>query len=96
LTQQLLDEVGVTLDAFTLVVSAADDDAEIAAYLREHAAPESYARWNAFITKREPRGGNRAEAATVYPWLTQRPDLTLVLDVLEEDDRRAFATPPQR
>jgi hypothetical protein len=87
----MLDEVGVTLEAFTLAVSAADDDHEVATFLRERAQPGSYDRWNAFIATREPRGGNRAEALTVFPWLAERPDLTLVLDVLSEDDKRTFA-----
>jgi hypothetical protein len=95
LTQSMLDELGVSLDAFTLVVSAADSDAEIAAYLREHAPPAAYEKWNTWLLAREPRGGNRAEALTVYPWLAQRPDLTLVLDVLDEDDRLAFAVLPE-
>ncbi len=81
LTQSMLDELGVTLDVFTLAV---------AAFLREHARPGSYDRWNAFISTCEPRGGNRAEALTVFPWLGERPDLVLILDVLTEDDRRTF------
>jgi len=32
----------------------------------------------------------RAEALAAYPFLAQRPDLRLSLDVLEEDDRQMF------
>jgi len=92
LTQTMLDTLGVSLDAFTLAVSAADDDGEVAAFLREHAAPGSFESWNALVAKREPRGGNRAEALEIYPWLKDRPDLILVLDVLAEDDALSFAT----
>jgi hypothetical protein len=91
LTQTMLDTLGIPLDAFTLGVSAADDDAEVAAFLRERTAPAAYESWNALVTKREPRGGNRAEAIQIYPWLRDRPDIILVLDVLAEDDRLAFA-----
>jgi hypothetical protein len=91
LTQAMLETLGVPLDAFTLAVSAADDDDEVAAFLREQAPRSKYATWNAVLCAREPRGGNRAEALTVYPWLAERPDLVLVLDVLEEDDKRSFS-----
>ncbi len=90
LTQMMLDTLGIPLDTFTLVVAAADDESEIATFLREHGASAKYASWNAFVTAREPRGGNRAEALTVYPWLKERPDLLLVLDVLAEDDHQSF------
>jgi hypothetical protein len=91
LTQMMLETLGVSLDTFTLVVAAADDESEIATFLREHAASAEYAGWNAFVSAREPRGGNRAEALTVYPWLKDRPELLLVLDVLAEDDNQSFA-----
>ena len=91
LTQAMLETLGVPLDAFTLAGSAADDDDEGAAFLREQAPRSKYATWNAVLCAREPRGGNRAEALTVYPWLAERPDLVLVLDVLEEDDKRSFS-----
>ena len=88
---RVVNPLGVPLDAFTLAVSAADDDDEVAAFLREQAPRSKYATWNAVLCAREPRGGNRAEALTVYPWLAERPDLVLVLDVLEEDDKRSFS-----
>jgi hypothetical protein len=43
------------------------------------------------VSHRLPRGGDRAEAIGAYPWLADRAELPLALDVLEEDDRRAFA-----
>jgi hypothetical protein len=90
LTQMMLNTLGVSLDEFTLVVSAADYDGEVATFLRGQASADAYTAWNALVAKREPRGGNRAEALTFYPWLAQRPDLTLILDVLEEDDKQSF------
>ncbi len=90
LTQMMLDSLGLALDTFTLVVAAADDESEVAAFLRERGTASKYASWNAFVSAREPRGGNRAEALTVYPWLKDRPELVLVLDVLAEDDNQSF------
>jgi hypothetical protein len=91
LTQTMLDTLGISLETFTLVVAAADDDGEIAASLREHGAAAKYGGWNAWVAVREPRGGNRAEALTVYPWLGDHPKLILVLDVLAHDDELSFA-----
>jgi hypothetical protein len=91
LTQTMLDRLGVPLDAFMQSVSAAVDDADVARCVRGYANAEQYEDWNAWLRVREPRGGNRAEALTVFPWLADRPDLTRVLDVLEEDDKRQFA-----
>lgn len=90
LTQMMLDTLGIPLDTFTLGVIAADDDAEVATFLRERGAAAKYASWNDLVARREPRGGNRAEALAVYPWLRDRPELILVLDVLEEDDKQSF------
>jgi hypothetical protein len=93
LTQLMLDTLGIPLDAFSAAVADAANDDAVAAYVRAHAAPGAPERWNAIVAAREPRNGNRSEALTVYPWLAERPDLVLVLDVLEEDDHRHFAAP---
>jgi predicted trehalose synthase len=91
LTQAQLDALGIPLDAFTAAVAAADDDAAVAAFVRERTAPDARERWNERIARWLPRAGNRAEAIAFYPWLAARPDIVLVLDVLEEDDRLHFA-----
>lgn len=91
LTQTMLDMLGVPLDAFTTAVATAASDAEVVAFLRARASAEQLAAWNAFIVVREPRGGNRPEAESVMPWLRERPDLRLILDVLDEDDKQTFA-----
>lgn len=91
LTQTMLDQLGVPLDAFTQAVKSAVDDDEVARFVRGYANEAQYDDWNAWLRVREPRGGNRAEALTVFPWLAGRPDLIGVLDILEEDDRRQFA-----
>lgn len=90
-SQRLLDELGIASDAFAATVASAADDAAVAAFVAERAAPEKIAAWNRFVSERQPRGGNRAEALESYPWLHARPDLVLALDVLEEDDKQLFA-----
>jgi hypothetical protein len=39
---------------------------------------------------RQPRNGDRVAALETYPWLGERPDLIVGLDVLAEDDIRHF------
>jgi hypothetical protein len=92
LTQTMLDVLRIELDAFTRAVGAAAGDDDVVAFVREHAAPGTIGRWNELVARREPREGNRAEALGIYPWLAGRPDMLLVLDVLEEDDRLSFAS----
>jgi hypothetical protein len=90
-SQTQLDVLGIPLNEFTLAVAAADDEAEVAGFVRARCSPDAYAAWNERLRAWLPRAGNRAEAIEIYPWLAERPDLILVLDVLEEDDRLAFA-----
>jgi hypothetical protein len=90
-TTMLFAELGIELEAISAVVATATDDATVLAFVQRHTTAEAIQRWNTFISAREPRGGNRAEALEVYPWLHERPDLRLAVDVLAEDDRRLFA-----
>jgi hypothetical protein len=87
----LLDALDIELDALTAVVRDADGDASVAAFVRSETTPERIAAWNAMISERLPRGGDRAAALEVYPWLRDYPELPKALDVLAEDDRRHFA-----
>jgi hypothetical protein len=90
-TAWMLDMLGVPLDDFVKAVTEAESDDDVAAFMRSRVAPEKYGEWNAFAVKREPRNGNRAEALEAYPWLRDRPDLIVAVDILEEDDRQMFA-----
>lgn len=92
LTEMMLETLGVAVATFTLGVSAADDEAEVARFLREQTTPAKYDAWNGAIVERKPRAGNRTEALAAYPWLKDRPDLIYVLDVLAEDDTYSFAS----
>jgi|GEM_PF-354842 len=89
-TATMFDMLGIALEDVTAAVRSAASDDDVAAYVREHARPDGIKAWHAYVLAREPRNGNRAEAIAAYPFLAERPDLRLSLDVLEEDDRQTF------
>ncbi|MDQ6926149.1 MAG: DUF5069 domain-containing protein, partial [Candidatus Eremiobacteraeota bacterium] len=91
LSRMMLDTLEIDLAAFTSAVADAQDDAAVARFVTAATTPERIAAWNAWILARFPRGGDRDLALQSYPWLAERPELPLALDVLEEDDRRHFA-----
>jgi len=92
-SQMMLDELDIPVEAFTACVAAAKTDEDVATFVQAHAKPEKIAVWNAFVSQRQPRGGNRVEALVAYPWLHAHPDMLLALDVLAEDDKQHFMRP---
>lgn len=90
LTTTMLDKLGVTVEAFSAAVAAAETDDDVVAALRRMTTQEKLDAWNAFIAKREPRG-DRNLAMDTYPWLRSRPDMITALDCLAEDDRVYFS-----
>jgi hypothetical protein len=90
-SEMLLEALGIDAVAFTAVVADAAGDDDVARFVETSTSPERVAAWNAMILARLPRNGDRNAAYEAYPWLRERPDLVLALDVLEEDDRQHFA-----
>jgi Domain of unknown function (DUF5069) len=91
ITGQMLERFGISHDDFVAAVGAAASDADVVAFVRRHANQATIDEWNAWVNTREPRGNrDLPEVHEAYPWLKQRPDLRLVLDILAEDDRRFF------
>ncbi|HEV2739744.1 MAG TPA: DUF5069 domain-containing protein [Candidatus Elarobacter sp.] len=90
-SQMMLDALGIELDAFRAAVSDAANDDAVAAFVSAATSPDRIEPWNALVLARLPRNGDRNAAFEAYPWLRDRPDLVLALDVLEEDDRQHFA-----
>jgi len=90
-SQMLLDALGIELDAFRAVVADAANDDAVGAFVSASTSPDRVAEWNAMLLARLPRNGDRNAAHEAYPWLHERPDLVLAVDVLEEDDRQHFA-----
>ena len=90
-SEMQLETLGIELDAFHAAVADAADDEGVAAFVTASTTPDRIAEWNAFVLARLPRNGDRNAAYDAYPWLRERPDLILAVDVLEEDDRQHFA-----
>ena len=91
-TGLMLERFGIAEGDFVAAVGSAANESEIVAFVRRHASQATIDEWNAFVKTREPRGNrDLPEVLEIYPWLTERPDMRLVLDILAEDDRRLFA-----
>ena|SRR5579871_730877 len=91
-TGGMLERFGISHDDFIAAVGSAKSEADVVAFVRRHASQTTIDEWNAFVLAREPRGNrDLPEVLENYPWLKERPDLRLVLDVLAEDDRRSYA-----
>ncbi len=90
-SEMLLEALGIELDAFRAAVADAANDQAVGAFVSASTSPDLVTEWNAMILARLPRNGDRNAAHEAYPWLRERPDLVLALDVLEEDDRQHFA-----
>jgi hypothetical protein len=88
---KMFDMLGITQEAFIAAVASASTDDDVLAFVLEHTTPEKITAWNAWVSARQPRNGDRVAALEFYPWLGERPDLVFGLDVLEEDDNRYFA-----
>jgi hypothetical protein len=91
LSEMQLERLGIPLDDFVTAVAHASSDEEVGAFVHGACSDEKIAAWNDWIRQRQPRGGDREAAYELYPWLRERPDLIIALDVLAEDDRRLFA-----
>jgi predicted mannosyl-3-phosphoglycerate phosphatase (HAD superfamily) len=91
LSEMMLERFGIALDDFVAAVAKASSDEEVGTFVRAASSDEKIAEWNGWIRQRQPRGGDREAAYELYPWLRERPDLIIALDVLAEDDRRLFA-----
>jgi hypothetical protein len=91
-TGGMLERFGISPDDFIAAVGSAKSEADVVAFVRQHASQAKIDEWNAFVLAREPRGNrDLPEVLENYPWLKERPELRLVLDVLAEDDRRAYS-----
>jgi hypothetical protein len=91
-TGGMLERFGIAEDAFIAAVSAASNDADVLVFVRKHANQTTLDEWNTWVKDREPRGDRNLPAVhEIYPWLKDKPDMRLVLDILAEDDRRMYA-----
>ncbi len=95
-SETMLEMLGIELHDLTEAVRTARSDEDVAAFVTSRANAGAIARWQAYVLKRKPRGGNRDEAIAAYPFLAGRDDIGFSVDVLEEDDRLNFAAATDR
>ena len=87
---RLLEWLGVDEEAMRAAVAAAKDDDEVAAWLRAHTDASQYPEFNERTENRAVTDiPDRARFAANYPWWAEGGP-RLMVDVLEEDDRRMF------
>jgi hypothetical protein len=91
LSTMQLQTFGISAEQLLDAVRDAQSDEDVAAWIMTRVSPEQIEEWNAFVLARKPGGGNPEVQKQLYPWAPERPDLSLSLDFLEEDDRRHFA-----
>lgn len=90
-TETMLEMLGIGLADFVESVRTAHSDDDVAHFVSTHADADGIAKWHAYALARKPRGGNRDEAIKAYPFLADRDDIGISLDVLAEDDTLAFS-----
>jgi hypothetical protein len=91
-TGGMLERFGISQDDFIAAVGSAANEADVVAFVRKHADKAKTDEWNAWVQDREPRGDRNLPAVLeIYPWLKDKPELRLVLDILAEDDKRTYA-----
>ena len=91
-SKQLLDKLAIGEDDLRAVVSLAGSDAEVAAWVRKHSDPETYAAINVAFERETIASRSDPEAYFKrYPVARPLPPETPLLRVLELDDAASFA-----
>ncbi|MDP9017874.1 MAG: DUF5069 domain-containing protein [Candidatus Eremiobacteraeota bacterium] len=91
-SQMMLDAIGITEEQLYTVVVDAKTDADVAAWLREHAKVDQYATFSEKLKKRRvDQARDPVAFAERYPVIKTRPDLEYMFDVLDADDAEMFA-----
>lgn len=88
----LLKRLGVEEAALRDAVAAAEDDGDVAAWLRERTDSSQYPAINETLRRIKPK---HAEDPAVFgqiyaETLAMKPDLEYIVDIIEADDRRMF------
>ena len=91
-SEMVLEKIGVKADDLAAAVAQAKSDDDVAAWLREHADTGKYAEANTMLEGRVVKDdAHRERLAAKYPVMAREPGMTSLLDMLEADDRDAFA-----
>jgi hypothetical protein len=82
-TESMLEELGISAEAFTDAVATATSDEDVLAFVNAHAAAGGVDRWNEYVLNREVYRGDRAAAIAENPWLADHPEIVKSLDFLQ-------------
>jgi hypothetical protein len=82
-SEAMLEKSGISVDAFTAAVAAAKTDADVAAFVTEHAVAGGIDTWNGLVLNRLLYNGNREEAIVENPLPADHPEITHSLDFLQ-------------
>jgi hypothetical protein len=89
----LVRRLGLDMDAFRAAVAAAPDEAAVEAWLRERIdpafAPELNAKFETFVAERMS-AEDQILVRERHPVMSERPDLSKLLDIIEAEDVRLF------
>jgi hypothetical protein len=92
MSENMFDHLAISRDAFISAVSEAAHDDEVVVWVRNATTQEKIDNWNTFAAKAMAFNGDTDKIADLFPWFTKDSGQSLlVLDLLHEDDRRAFA-----
>jgi hypothetical protein len=93
----LVRKLGLSMDEFRAAVAAAPDETALEAWLAARidpsAAPALNAKLESFVASRMTEA-DQVLVRERHPILAARPELDKILDILEAEDERAFATAP--
>lgn len=88
----LLERLGISESALLQAIARAETDADVARWLRTQTDPAQYGAINETLKRIKPKHAEdpqhfyREYAQT----LTQHPELTAIVDIVDADDRRLF------
>lgn len=88
----LLERLGITEADLLDAIRTADDEAAVAAWLRERVNASAYAAINQTLRHIKPEHAeDEAFFRSLYaPTLALHPELEFIIDVIEADDQRLF------
>lgn len=93
-TERWLNGLGLAKDDFVQAVTLLATDAEIAAWLRERCTPQQFDEVNRTLVQRVVRDRiDDPDFLPKYPHAASLPLDTPLIDMLDNDDARAFAQP---
>lgn len=90
----LLERLGIAQADLLEAIRVADSDEDVAAWLRERTDASQYSAINATLRRIRPKHAeDEAYFRELYAGtLAEHPELEFIVDIIDADDRRLFAT----